>query len=65
MSIVSPPAAEAPQETRKLKQWGRTAESVRDLANRMASSSEETAALFDSGYRPQSELGEDPREDVS
>jgi catalase (peroxidase I) len=65
MVIVSPPPAEAPQETRKLAQWARTAESIRDLANRMAGSSEETAALFDSGHRPQSELGEDPREDVA
>ena len=64
MIALSQPAAEAPQETRKLAKWARSAESVRDLANRVAGSSEETAALFDSGYRPQSELGEDPREDA-
>jgi hypothetical protein len=64
MMALNQPMAEAPQETRKLAKWARSAESVRDLANRVAGSSEETAALFDSGYRPQSELGEDPREDA-
>jgi hypothetical protein len=57
--------AEASPEQRKLQQWGRTAASARELANRVASSSEETAALFDSGYRPQSELGIDPRDEVT
>jgi hypothetical protein len=64
MITLSPPAAEVPQETRKLAKWARTAESARDLANRVAGSSEETAALFDTGYRQQSELGENPREDA-
>ncbi len=64
MFPVSPPAPEDTQEKRKLAQWARTAASTRDLANRVAGSSEETAALFDSGYRQQSELGADPREDA-
>jgi hypothetical protein len=34
------------------------------LAGRVDGSSEETAALFDSGYRKESELGEDPRADA-
>jgi hypothetical protein len=60
-----PPAAEAAPEERKLKEWARTTASIRELARRVAGSSEETAALFDSGYRPQSELGTDPRADAT
>jgi hypothetical protein len=65
MIDVSPPSAEAAPEQRKLSEWARTTSSVRELANRVAGSSEETAALFDSGYRPQSELGTDPRADAT
>jgi hypothetical protein len=64
MNNVRSLPAEAPLEQRKLKAWARTTASGHELANREASSSEETATLFDSGYRPQSELGTDPREDA-
>jgi hypothetical protein len=47
-----------------VRELARKTHSPRELANRIAGSSEETAALFDSGYRQQSELGIDPRQDA-
>jgi hypothetical protein len=50
-------------EKRRVEELARTTHSARELANRVAGSSEETAALFESGYRVESELGHDSRED--
>jgi hypothetical protein len=50
-------------ERRRVAELARRARSVRELGNKVAGSSEETAALFDSGYRVVSELGHDSRED--
>jgi hypothetical protein len=50
-------------ERRRIAEQARRARSVRELADRVAGSSEETAALFDSGYRTVSELGQASHED--
>jgi hypothetical protein len=50
------------RDDRRVEELARQSRSARELADKIASSSEETAALFDSGYRQQSELGVDPRE---
>jgi hypothetical protein len=50
-------------EKRRLEELARTTHSARELANKVAGSSEETAAVFDSGYRSSSELGQGSRED--
>jgi hypothetical protein len=50
-------------EKRRAEELARFMRSARELANKVAESSEETAALFDSGYRTDSELGLDSRLD--
>jgi hypothetical protein len=52
------------QGERRLAELARTTASARELADRVAGSSEETAAFFDSGYRKESELGTNPRDDA-
>jgi hypothetical protein len=54
-----PPIKSRPD--RKLERMARDAKSATELSDRVASSSEETAALFASEYKPISELGVDPR----
>jgi hypothetical protein len=49
------------RERERIERLARKTASGRELGDRVAGSSEETAAIFDSGYRPQSEWGEDPR----
>jgi hypothetical protein len=52
------------QDGRRLAELARTIASAKELADKVAGSSEETAALFDSRYRAQSELGVNPRHDA-
>jgi hypothetical protein len=52
------------RDDHRVQELARTTRSARELANKIAGSSEETAALFNSPYRQQSELGIDPREDA-
>jgi hypothetical protein len=53
-----------PDLPRRVENLMRRSHSILELANRVASSSEETAALFDSRYRTHSEWGENPRADI-
>jgi hypothetical protein len=50
-------------ERQRVQRLAHRTRSARELADRVAGSSEETAALFDSGYRDVSELGVDPHQD--
>jgi hypothetical protein len=50
-----------PREEMRLQQLLKIHPDARDLASRVASSSEATAELFTSPYKPESEQGEDPR----
>jgi hypothetical protein len=57
------PIPDQSRERCHIERLARATPGGRQLAGRVAGSSEETAALFDSGYRPQTEWGEDPRAD--
>jgi hypothetical protein len=52
------------RDDRHVEELARRIRSARELGDKVAGTSEETAALFDSGYRQQSELGADPRKDA-
>jgi hypothetical protein len=53
--------AAVPREERKLRELLKKHPDPRDLASRVAASSEATAELFTSEYKPESEQGVDPR----
>jgi hypothetical protein len=49
------------REDMRLEELKKSHPDPRDLSNKVAGTSEETAALFNSPYKPESELGIDPR----
>jgi hypothetical protein len=53
------PASQPEREDRKLRGLARVTPSAKELADKVASTSESTAQLFNSDYRPESELGEE------
>jgi hypothetical protein len=53
------PASQPAREDRKLRHLAQATPSARELADKVASSSEATAQLFNSEYSPESELGEE------
>ena len=55
--------ANKPQDERSLEGLAKSHPGPRDLSNKAASTSEETAAVFNSPYKPKSEQGIDPRSD--
>jgi hypothetical protein len=57
------PIPDQAREREHIERLTRITTDGRQLAGLVAGSSEETAALFASGYRPQSELGQDLRAD--
>jgi hypothetical protein len=50
-----------PREDVRLEELKKSHPDPRDLSNKVAGTSEETAGLFNSPYKPESELGIDPR----
>lgn len=50
-----------PRQERKLERLARKHPDPRDLSDHVAGTASETAELFDSEYKPASELAEDPR----
>jgi hypothetical protein len=53
--------ANKPQDERSLEGLEKSHPDPRDLSNKVAGTSEETAGLFNSPYKPDSEWGIDPR----
>jgi hypothetical protein len=53
------PASQPAREDRKLRHLAQEIPSARELADKVASTSEATAQLFNSEYSPESELGEE------
>ncbi len=58
------PTPEPNRERWHIERLARLCKGQRQLADRVAGTSEETASLFDSGYRPQSERGENPHNEL-
>ncbi len=63
MYVTDKYATVRPREERKLERLMRNHPDPRDLSDRVAGTSEETADLFNSEYKPWTEWGEDPREE--
>jgi hypothetical protein len=53
------PASQPEREDRKLRALARATPSAKELADKVASTSEATAQLFNSDYSPESECGEE------
>jgi hypothetical protein len=53
------PASQPAREDRKLRGLARMTASAKELADKVSSSSEATAQLFNSEYSPESECGEE------
>jgi hypothetical protein len=60
MPTMSEPAITPREDERRLEELKKSHPDARDLSNKAASTSEETAALFNSPYKPEWEEGIEP-----